>query len=604
MVIDRFSKTVSISITALIALVVMQCSTALGIEISAEVDRTFCMVGDRINYDVTVTGSATPPALDPADFDGFDIISGPYTSTSFQSINGVVTQQSSLQYVLRANQIGTYTLGPARLSVNRKTYLSNKITVTVEARSSATSQKSKRKTSTQKKLKSGDLPDVFLVAEADKDTAYRHEMITVSYKLYIKVNVSTPNLVKLPKATGFWVEEFTTPTPSNPDIYKENLDGYNYTVAVIRKVGLFPTRTGELSLEPLIAEVAVEQRSRRSYFRSYNQKVRTVATDPLDLVVLPLPEAGRPAGFKGDVGTYQLDVSYDKRQLDQHDALTMKVTIGGTGYIKSIDAPEIDLPEGFESYEPTVEENISKSSSSGMRGKKTFTYVIIPRISGEYNLKPIQFSFFDPKENRYRTIKDGGTRITVKPSEGITAGIIHNSPTDVTILGSDIRFLKGLEQPLMKVSELPYRKNWFYILLFLPTGLFIAGVGAEKIIEKRFADPVKVRRRKAPEQMRRALKNAHNSTKQNRCADAVTGISQGLSELVGAIIDEPAAGLTSELLDRRLNEHGVPPEMKQEIMDILHYSDRVRFTDGRIEPSETVSLLERSKAVMNKLTKS
>lgn len=575
-------------------------SIATAIEISAEVDRTTCMVGDRINYEVTVTGSTSSPALDPSDYEGFDIVSGPITSTSFQSINGRVTQQSSLQYVLRANRMGSHSIGPARITINRKTYRSNKITVKVDARSSSSFSPGKGKEKSVTRKKSQRPSEIFLVAEADKDTVYRHEMITVSYKLYIRVNVSTPNLVKLPEATGFWVEEFSSPTPSNPKILKENIGGYAYTVAVIRRVGLFPTRTGELTLEPLIAEVGVE-RSRRSWMRSYSHDVRTVASDPLDVVVLPLPREDRPAGFKGDVGSYKLQVSYDKRQLNQHDALTMKVTISGSGYLKTIDAPEIQLPDGLESYEPTVEEKISRSSS-GMRGKKTFTYVIIPRIAGDFRLKPIQFHYFDPGMQKYRTARSGGANINVKPSEGIAAGIIHSNPADVAILGSDIRFIKGNDQPLLEVSSLPYNKSWFYILLALPLLLFSTGIGAELIIEKRFADPVKVRRRKAPEKMRNALKNARKSVKQGNNDNAVVVIGAGLSELTGAIIDEPAAGLTSELLDQRLGEYGLSPEDRREVLEIIAQSDRVRFSDSTLDSATVNALIERAQVISNRLT--
>ena len=47
------------------------------------------------------------------DFDGFEVLSGPNTSSSFSMINGKVSQEASYSYVLRPMREGTLYIDPA-----------------------------------------------------------------------------------------------------------------------------------------------------------------------------------------------------------------------------------------------------------------------------------------------------------------------------------------------------------------------------------------------------------------------------------------------------------------------------------------------------------
>jgi len=591
--------------------VVFTAPSFAGVELTAEVDRAVCRVGERITYTVTVSGGSTLPDLAPADYDGFEIVMGPSTSTSIQMVNGRVTQTSTLEYVFRARRTGTLTIGPARLKKGRKVYTSNVVTVQVSDRNSG-QPRTPAPAPGGKVKPPRTSPNVFLVAEADKDTVYRNEMVLVTYKLYLRVNVVSYNIVNLPQATGFWVEEFST--PSRPYLKDVTVGGRSYKEAVIRKVGMFPTRTGRLTVDPLTADVTVEQRSRRRrswdpfgsiwddpFFSTGRRKVVTISTDPLDITVRPLPSIGRPPDFHGDVGSFNLKVSYDKREVTQHDALTIKISIGGTGYIKSVDPPELELPDGFEMFNPTVDENVTVDGYA-MRGKKTFTYLVIPRVAGDFDLPEVKFSYFDPGAERYRTLRDGGLRLRVLPAKGVAAGVARN-PEDVTLLGRDIRFIKGMDTPLFRATGPAYRTVWFFVLLGLAPVLFLLGVGVEKVVERRFSDPDLVRRRRAPERLKRSLNLARKRLKHKDPRAAVDIAVRGFTELAGAVVREPAAGLTSDLLEAKLKAAGADEELRREVIHLLGESDRIRFGEFVLSAGEAEAILDRLARTAAKLEK-
>lgn len=572
----------------------MSLHAAAGMDLTATVDNPGPAIGDRITYTVTLSSTGSLPDITPPDFDGFDVVMGPSVSTSVQIVNMAVSKSKILTYVLRPNRAGALTIGPARVQQKGRLITSNPVTVQVLQSSrpppvgGGGSSRGGR-TPAEPPSGGGDrLPEVFLAASADKSSLYKLDMAVITYRLYLRVNVLNYEIAKTPQATGFWIEEFLTST--RPVLEDVTVRGQPYKAAVVRKIGVFPTRPGSLILDPLTLDVTVDRpvARRRSrdpldnffddpFFSSRSQReVKSVTCDPLTLNVRDFP-AGAPSDFRGDVGEFQIKVSYDKSELPQNDALTVKVTISGRGYLKSVDAPKLSLPSGFEQFAPTADDNITVTGEA-MRGRKTFTYLVIPRRTGNFTLPQVPFSYFDPDAGTYRTISDGGLALMVSPATGgdesVAAG---RSPSEVTLLDSDIRFVKSLSGPLMRVATPPYRSPLFFVLLGLAPLAFLGGIGWEKFSEKRLADPVAVRRRRAPEVMRKALIEADRLAKQGEGLKAVEAAGRGLAELVGAIIREPSAGLTSEVVGANLAALTSDAALIEETVRLLGEADRIRF---------------------------
>ena len=585
------------------------------IELTTEVDDLNPSFGGRVTYTATLTGGSLLPEITPPDFNGFEIIMGPSTSTNIQMINGRMAQSKSLTYVLRAIKSGSVIIGPAKAIRKRKTYAtSNSIELTVGGPSSP--QISAQQNEDQDVIpgsSDGYYPEVFIIAEADKDKVYKQEMVIIKYRLYMRVSVTGYEITKLPTARGFWTEEFNV--PSRPTLQDVTVRGRPYKMAVLRKTALFPTRTGQLTVEPIYIDCQIQLPPRRQSRRSRDPfqwffdepfgrrtETRSVSTEPLTLTVLDLPVKGCPANFKGDVGDFQLNVTYDKRELSQHDALTVKVTISGNGYLKSIDPPMLELPSGFEQFDPTIDDNITLTGSD-MKGRKTFTYLVIPRRSGTFNLEPVQFSYFNPSTGRYHQLREGGRRVTVTPAEGELVSGNWMGKSEVTLLDSDIRFIKELKTPLTATTKPIYNSIWFFLALGFSPLLYILGLGTEAVIIRRSSDPDALRRRKAPEKMRKDLNSAKKAARRGNLLQAIDIAGRGLTDLAGAVIYTPAAGLTTDTLRDLLTKAEADPELVDEVVELILETDRIRFSGIELDAETIESLLNRFKQAANRLEK-
>jgi len=608
--VERLTKYQKIGILLFVFGFLFTANAYAQLKINATIEPPTCSYGDRVTYSVTVSGKSSLPDINPPTFRSFNVISGPSTSTEIQMINGRVSRTKSLTYVLKPKKIGRIIISPASVKDKRKVIKSNSVSLTVKKATAPPTTSAKSNLKDVSKTRSGSLPDVFLVASADKDSVYLREMITVTYDLYFKVNVSNYGFPSFPRATGFWQEEFKT--PSRPQIREATVRGVSYKVATLRKVGLFPTRKGTLSIEPLTAEVTVDvprsSRRRRSvfddpFFSRSRQEVKDIVTQPLDIVVKSLPSVGRPANFLGDVGDFRINVTYDNYEISQHEAINVTVKIDGTGYLKSIKPPKLKVPDGFEIFDPTVTENITTSGQS-MRGKKTFSYLVIPRRSGTFNLDAIEFSFFSPSTRKYKTVKSGAKRIVVTPAEDDTyIGGGGYSAEEVAILGSDIRFLKELQAPLSPVEHKVWESKWFIFVLFLAPMLFVSGLGTDMIIQRRRSDPALVRLRKAPESMKKDLTQALKHVNQQQYKEAVSIAAHGLAELTGATIREPAAGLTGVIIEKGLQEVGAEPELITQVKHLLTQVDHIRFSGAEINQQNAQEMLDKFKKTAELLEK-
>jgi len=93
--------------------------------------------------------------------------------------------------------------------------------------------------------------------------------------------------------------------------------------------------------------------------------------------------------FKGAVGDYTFDAKLNKLETKSNEPLTLNINILGTGNIKLVDMPEINLPNGFEKYEPKINEQIERKGK--VSGSKSGEYLFVPRVVGIREIRRLNF---------------------------------------------------------------------------------------------------------------------------------------------------------------------------------------------------------------------
>lgn len=380
-------------------------SVAQDITISAEYPGVVT-VGEQVRlvYKVNTSGGE----FNAPSFEGFYKLSGPSISYSMstQIINGKRTSETSYSYVfyLQATREGRYTIPPATYTKGNRTYASEEVSIeVVRDASGKTDITGERIQTTEEMTGAGDM---FIRILPGSREVYVGEPVVATVKFYTRVNIAGVNEIKYPSFNGFLKEEIETPQLTS--LVNENIDGVTYGTGVFQRFLLFPQRAGEIIIDPVQITVLIRQQSGISdpffgdFFQTFNTVPRMVASNPVTIRVKPLPE-NRPPGFTGAVGSFEMKTEIDRDSLAVNDALSMKVTIRGTGNIRLADAPVISFPAGLEVYDPKTTTSVA-SRESGSSGSKTFEYLIIPRSAGDFNIPAVIWSYFNPETGSYQTI--------------------------------------------------------------------------------------------------------------------------------------------------------------------------------------------------------
>lgn len=523
----------NIFITTVIILFTVLINSADAQQFNASVDKT--TVGEYERFQVYFTFDGTDvnglSNLRPPAFSGFKILSGPNQSSSMQIINGKVSGSMTFSYILQPTTIGEFTIGSASVNFEGKTFNTHPIKVKVEK---GTPQQQRESTGGYSKEELG--KNVFIVAETNKTRALLGEQITVTYKLYTKLNIASPQISKLPSYEGFWAEEVGPLQNINFEIgmYK----GERFRIAKIKQVALFPSKTGTLSVTPFELNVPVIVKKKKTgndvfdeFFNdSFFGKTETVEfparSNTIKVTVDPLP-ANAPASFNGAVGDFNFKAEVDRKDVVTNESLTLRLTVSGSGNLKLLKVPEPQLPTGFEKYEPKTVENINRGNV--ISGQKIIDYLIVPRNSGEKEIPPIEFTYFNPSSRKYITIKSPAFKINVRQGvagdETASQGFVRE---DIKLLSEDIRFIKTSDFNFEPRQEITLIKPWFWISLILPLFGLIGAVILKRRQDKLSGNVQLMRYQKAEKAARKRLKQAKVALDKNDTPNFYSELSLAL----------------------------------------------------------------------------
>lgn len=417
----------------------------------------------------------------PPDFEGFRLVGGPFQSTSYSWMNGVKSFNRSFTYILQPTKKGTFTIKSASIEFNDEIYKTAPIKISV----TDAIQQPKDPNSPDYKAGEG----IHLVAEVSKGNPYVNEPLTVVYKLYFDPRFIVRNVreVANPKYNGFWSQHIDI---KKLEAVAGTYNGQDYAMVVWRKVILYPLESGNKTLEPLSIhlDVDVPTRKRIGFMEttSYSTTQKTVSAGAKSINVKPLPEKGKPENFTGAVGTFDFSVKASKTQLKAGESLDLVVTASGNGNLKLFQLPKPEFPNAFEVFDPQHKEEVN-TPLTGMTGKISDTYTIIPQFKGKYTIKPQTFAYFDLSSNSYKTITSEPIEITVLEGNAV-AGSNQNDNKKPVVKNDTFQYIK-LTSYLTPINKTPFfGSNLFYGLLVAPFLLLPIIILARKKKEARDAD--------------------------------------------------------------------------------------------------------------------
>ena len=552
-------------------------------------------------FQLTYTVNQRCRDLNAPEFTDFDVLAGPYSSTSssISFVNGRRTSsyEQTYTYTLMAQRTGTFTIGPASIKVDGSNYQSNGVRIQVlpedqqpqQTASQGRGQGQQSSQSSQGSQVSSE--NLFVRTITTKTKVHEQEAFMIMYKLYF-ANVDVAQLTnntKLPEFTGFLKQELEQ---GEIQTELEHYNGRNYQTAVLYRTILYPQHSGDITIDPARFEAVLRVQTRQQvrsifddFFGSYTNVTKMLTAPGVTIHVAALP-GGKPAGFSGGVGKFTLTPSISQTELQANDAVTIKLDISGSGNMKLLKTPSIDWPEGFEPYDPKVTNNF-KTTSSGVSGTKSIEYLAIPRSAGDYTIPAVHFSYFDIEDKAYKTLSTPEYTIHVKRGAGSSAGnssseegavVYHAQKEDIKQLGSDIRYIDA--KPLQRKakaqsSSIDYQYLWLWYVLPLVLAGIVLVVLRKQMLEN--ADITRVRYKRANKVAQKRLKAAAAALKANNKDAFYAAIEQAAWTYLSDRLSIPTADLNKENITSILQQKGVSETLIADVKNVLSTAEFARY---------------------------
>ncbi|MBN2746039.1 MAG: protein BatD [Bacteroidales bacterium] len=562
---------------------------------AVEIGETF-----QITYSVNAQGNK----FSGPTFSDFDYLGGPFTSSSssMQIINGNMTQSvnQSYTYRLRANKKGTFTIPAATITANGKQLKSNTLTIQVVDGTTPSPTTSTPNQNTPSA--SVDVGDglIFGRTSINKKQLYVGEPILVTQKIYSEKPITNVQNYKEPTYTGFWKEQIDI---GELKLEREALGNKVYNSVTLQKMILFAQKAGKLEIGSfdLDAQIRVTKtRKPRDQWELWMYGNQVVANEDIPVKVnspkifvdvKPLPETGKPANFSGLVGKFTMSAKIDRNTLEMNDAITMSIEVTGSGNIDLLSIPNPEFPTDFEVYDPKTTVS-AETTVAGVRGGKTYEYLIIPRNEGSFVIPPIKVSYFDTELKKYIELKSDSFLISVGKGHSLTN---TSSPTvnqnQVKLLSNDIRFIKT-KTSLWKPIKYHYFNSLGHLILVLIipilfTFLFLF----RKKQTIRQSDIVSLKNKRATKVAKLRLKKADKLLKANDNSGFYEEISKALWGYLSDKFNLPLSTLSMDNVREKLNPRLDTTQIDR-IVNILNDCEFARFAPNSdfYQPQELYTL--------------
>lgn len=537
----------------------------------------------RIVYTATYEDDRVSDFVAPR-LDGFDVMAGPVSSTSmsFQSINGKSTtvRTQSYTYTVTVDKEGKVTVPEATIKIGKETFNSGAKVIEVLKEAPASDGGN---TSAPAAASVGN--DIFMRLTVNKTDVVVGEPLVVTLKLYVQSSaISGFEDIRFPSFDGFWSQELDA--PQNIQFERENYNGSIYNAALLRRYMLLPQQTGKLGIDPAEMVCVLQVRDNQSsgprsifddFFDTYRTVRKRVVSDRLDINVSPLP-SGAPASFTGGVGSFRLAAGFDSDSVSAHEATSLKVVLSGTGNINLIDAPKIQFPSDFETYDVRKTDNIS-AGASGSTGTVTFEYPFIPRVSGDFDIQPVEITYYDVASGAYRTLSSGPLHLKVGAGNATDATVIPSgvNKQSVKSLGSDIRFIATSPAGLRPAGRLMVDTPLIYVIpLLIIVATAVIWILLGRNIARR-SDIVGTRNRKALKVAKARLKNASSFLRQNLYSAFYEELHKAIEGYVSDKLMLPVSDLSRERIEEELKARGRSEEVVRELFELLDACEYARY---------------------------
>jgi hypothetical protein len=301
-----------------------------------------------------------------------------------------------------------------------------------------------------------------------------------------------------------------------------------------------------------------------NFFARVQEKELKLRSDGPTLEIKALPTQGRPAGFSGAVGRFDIAAELSARSANAGDPLTLQLSIAGSGNFDRVTTTGLPSSPEWKTYKPSTQ-----SLSAGASGK-TFTQAIVALQPGAQTVPPVAFSYFDPEKREYVTKETAPIKVAIAPSTAPVAatpmlGKPTPGPDEFAADDAVHSSATGTLAPLVL-------RPWFVTANAALLGALIAGTIVRAIRRRRAADPGKRRQAATQQAIATALAEADAAEREHDPLKFFSAARHALQERLAASWHISPADVTVPEIRARLNGDG------ETVRAIFQAADQVAYS--------------------------
>ncbi|MDX2056389.1 MAG: hypothetical protein SFV24_01195 [Gemmatimonadales bacterium] len=501
------------------------------IAVSATADRTRLPVGEEVSYSLRATTTAAGNfRVELPQVTGFEVV-----ERAERLDETAAGRTYQLDLTLRAVEVGSWRFGPVLVFVGPIAETAPDLTIVVVGAAAADPTANPR---LMELIRAMPPPDpgstatlVTVVSDRRLPQGGQLDVLTGAwFSRALRARLRRPPTLKPPVLAGVWA----VPQPAVPGIVATRAVGEDVHDLFVSHQVAFPLTPGVLTVPAARLEYAIPL-SRRA---SGDERPEVATSAPVTVEIQPLPEAGRPGGFRGPTAG-DLSLGYRIVSLPAHagEPLPIDVTVSGIGNLAFWAPPNVTWPAGTRAYLDQTDE-APRESGGLLGGTKTFRFLLVSDSAGSIALPALGYDYFDRAGGGYRSATAAGLVIPVLPGK---SRLVGRDVPPLVAAGGAPGWLPGLR---------PGR--WLWNLLAAGPALLLAGA----VVVRRL-------RRRQPAVAPR---------------ERIDGVA-ALEHLVSRLVPESDRG-HGELLERSLRRAGLARPQATEAARLKLELDRLRFTPG------------------------
>ena len=350
-----------------------------------QVDKHTLSVDDSVTITVSLTDAFASLDSVPLPLQNLVIDGSPSVSSEFSWINGQSTRRKVFTYIAHPRGAGAALIGPVVLRTSDG-QVETMAPVSIQVLPDRTSGSNDPVRILHELLATGRDP-IFVVAEADKTSAFVGEQVIVTWTIYNAANVQQQGMGDFPKFSDFWTEEL--------DVRSETLQqvvvgGVPMQKLVIRRVALFPLRSGTLTVEPMSIEGQVMRRSEiGNPFGLFEGTLFDIhrRSAALTIEARPIPP-GPPVATVGDVS-----MQCQAPQQKSGGPVSIDVVMSGRANLRA--APPPAFARALDGSMQIGEKGVTVERREGTMTRR-WKFLIFPSSSGVFVVPPLVSTILTP----------------------------------------------------------------------------------------------------------------------------------------------------------------------------------------------------------------